>query len=140
MSSTGKARSGFGKGKNGFQNSQKRMWYGARTTLERGQERVLNSKKRNLAKFENLERGRTSPRPLSTSFQPFYHRSAFFHPFCMVSAKSGKKGAKNGGTGKERQAFFPVSFPFPFLPLLSKHISILVILWYIPFNSFKYLF
>ena len=72
-------------------------------------------KKWNLTKFENLERGRTTPRPLSTSFQLFVAVPPLFSPvFHDFGQKRDKRVPKFWGTGKERKAFFPVSFPFPF--------------------------
>ena len=126
MSSTRKAWNGFGKG-------QKRVWKGAKTGLERGQKRVLKGaktgfkrhNKRNLAKFGNLERARTAPRPLSTSFQPFFHRSTpFFTRFSRFWPKTGKKGCQKL---EERERKETASFPFlsrsRFFPFLSRHIS-----------------
>ena len=109
------------------------MWKGAKTGLERGQERVWNGvknglergaktgfkrhKKRNLARFNNLERRGTAVLRRSTSFQPFFVVPTLFSPvfddFCQNREK---RSSKNRGTGKERKALFPVSFPFLFFP------------------------
>ena len=48
----------------------------------------------------------------------------FFDPFLTSFVKKGeKRSLENRGTGKERKAFFLVSFPFPFFTFLSRHIS-----------------
>ena len=107
----GKERGKNGKkgGKNGLERGKKRVGTGAKTGFKR-------YKKWNLAKFENLERRRTAVLRCSTSFQPFFGRSAsFFTRFSRFWPETGKKRVpKNGGTGKERTRFFPVSFLFPF--------------------------
>ena len=105
--------------KMGLERGQERVWNRVKNGLERGQKLVLNSiKNRNLARFDNLERRGTAVLRRSTSFQPFFSPfQPFFHPFLTIFAKNGKKrSSKNRGTGKERKAFFPVSFPFPFFP------------------------
>ena len=112
-------RTGVERGKNGFGK-------GPRTGLERGKNGVGTGaktgfkryKKRNLTRFDNLERRGTAVLRPSTSlpgfFLPFH---PFFHPFFDdFRQKREKRSSKNGGTGKERKAFFPVSFPFLFLP------------------------
>ena len=77
----------------------------------------IRHKKRNLSRFDNLERRGTAVLHRSTSFQPFFRRSiSFFTHFYDFRQKGEKRSSKNGGTGKERKAFFLVSFPFPFFP------------------------
>ena len=98
---------------------EKRVWKGAKTALERGQERVLKGtetgfkryKKRNLAKFENLKREKTALQPLSTSSQPFFTVPLFFHPFFMILAKNGKKGAKKCRNRKGKKSVFSCFCP-----------------------------
>ena len=72
--------------KNGKRKGQEREKKGVKTGLEQGKKRVGTGaemgfkryKKRNLAKFENLEWRRTAVPRRSTSFQPFFGRSASF--------------------------------------------------------------
>ena len=104
-------------------------------SLERGQELVRKGtktgfewyKKLNLARFKNLESARMAPRPLYTSFLPFFPvlplSSLVFHDF---GQKQKKWVSRFGGTRKERKG--KRSFPFVsyshFLPFLSRHTSI----------------
>ena len=96
----------------GKKRGKKRVGTGSETGFKR-------QKKRNLAKFYNLERRVTAVLRRSTSFLPFVGRSApFFTRFSRFWLETGKKRVpKNGGTGKERTRSFPVSFPFPFFPV-----------------------
>ena len=110
------------RGKTGLKRGKKRVGTGAKTGLER-------YKKRNLAKFENLEWRRTTVlRPfftvphLSSRFlavPPFF--SPVFHGF-------GQKGEKDGcPKTEERERKERIPFPFlsrsHFFPFLSWHIS-----------------
>ena len=109
---------GVERGKNGFGKV-------SRTGLERGKNGVgmgaktsfKQHKKWNLARFDNLEWHGMAVLCRSTSFQPFFPYRPIFHPFLTIFAKNRKENSsKNGGTGKERKALFPVSFPFLFFP------------------------
>ena len=111
-------RMGVKRGKNGFGT-------GSRTGLERGKNRVGTGtktgfkwyKKRNLARLDNLERCGTAVLCCSTSFQPFFAVPPLFSPVFDDFRQKLEKGlSENGGTGKERKVFFPISFPFPFFP------------------------
>ena len=111
-------RTGKERGKNGKKWGKKRVGTGAKTGFKR-------SKKRNLAKFENLERQRTAILHRSTSFQPFFGRStSFFTRFSRFWPETGKNGCPKM---EERERKEHVSFPFlshsHFLPFLSWHIS-----------------
>ena len=101
----------------------------ARTGAERGKKGVWNGvetgakmgfkwhKKQNLARFDNLKRRGTAVLCRSTSFQPFFAVPPLFSPvFDDFRQKWEKRSLENGGTGKERKVFFPVSFPFLFFP------------------------
>ena len=110
------------------------MWKGAKTGLERGKKTgwnggknwVLNGKKRNLAKFYNLERRGTAVLRRSTSFHRFFRRSQpFFHPFLTIFAKNGKKRVVKKMEERERKERVPFQFlsRSHFFPFLSTHIS-----------------
>ena len=66
-----KTRTGKERGKNGKKRGKKRVGTGSETGFKR-------QKKRNLAKFYNLERRGTAVLGRSTSFLPFFVRSASF--------------------------------------------------------------
>ena len=105
--------------KTGLERGKKRVGTGKKNGLERGQKLVLNGKINGISPNSTIWNGVERPffavPHLSTVFSPF---RPFFHPFLTIFAKNGKKrSSKNGGTGKERNAFFPVSFPFPFFPV-----------------------
>ena len=105
-----------------YKKGQEQEKKGARTVLERGRNGFWTAQKRNLARFGHLERAKTAPRPLSRSFLPFFTVPPLFHPFFTILTKNGKRVSKFRGTGKERKAFFPVSFPFlSFLLFFSRH-------------------
>ena len=115
MSSTRKAKNGFWKGakkglekgKNGIGMGQERDWNGVKNSFKR-------YKKRNLAKFEILERARMGPRPLSRYFQPVFHRFAPFSTcFSQFGAKIGKKSAKKWRNGKGKKSVLSCFFPVP---------------------------
>ena len=104
------------RGKNGKRKGQERHWNGVKNGLERGQKWVLNGIKmesRQIRESGMAKNGRSSPFHIFPAvFWPF---RLFFHLFFMILARYGKKRVpKNGGTGKERTRFFPISLPFPF--------------------------
>ena len=111
------------------------MWKGAKTGLERGKKwfgtgaktSFKRHKKRNLAKFYNLERRGTTVLCRSTSFHRFFSLfQPFFHPFLTLFAKNGKKGRQKM---EERERKERVPFQFlsssRFFPFLSRNISTL---------------
>ena len=100
-------RKGQEQGKNGVKNGlewgKKRVGTGAKTGFKR-------YKKWNLAKFENLERRRTAVLRCSTSFLPFFGRSAsFFTRFSRFWPETGKNGCPKM---EERERKERVPFPF----------------------------
>ena len=127
--------------KNGKRKGQEQEKKGVKTGLERGKKGVgmgaktgfKRYKKRNLAKFENLERRRTAALCCSTSFQPFFGLSSRFLAvpplFSPVFHDFGQKREKNGCPKmEERERKERVPFPFlsrsHFFPFLAWHISI----------------
>ena len=111
--------------KRGLERDQERVWKGVQTGLEWEQKRVLKGIKNGISPNSTIWNGVERPffavPHLSSLFSLFH---PFFFPFFTIFEKNGiKRLSKNGGMGKERKAFFPVSFLFPFFPFLSKHIS-----------------
>ena len=98
---------------------------GSRTGFNRGKNGFYTVKKTESCQIWEFGKGKKVP---TASFHIFSAVSSpfrpLFHPFFTILAKNGTKGLpKNGETGKERKAFLPISFPFPFLPFLSWNIS-----------------
>ena len=111
-------RIGIERGKNGF-------GMGSRTGLERGKNGVGTGAKMGFKRYKNgispdstiwngVERPSFAVPHLSSlcfALPPLF--SPVFDDFRQ---KREKRSSENGGTGKERKAFFPVSFPDPFFP------------------------
>ena len=107
-------KTGLERGKNGIGKGKNRMGRGQKWVLNGAKMGFKRYKNRNLAKSDNLERIRTSPRPLSTSFQLFFHRSVFFHPFFHdFGQKRERKDAKKWRNGKGKKSVLSHFFPTP---------------------------
>ena len=111
-------RMGVERGKTGLERGQEWVWKGVKMGLERGQKLVLNGIKNGISPDSTIWNGVQVPFfavPHLSSL--FFVVPALFSPvFDNFRQKQEKRSSKNGGMGKERKAFFPVSFPFPFFP------------------------
>ena len=101
-------RTGKERGKNGKKRGKKRVGTGAETGFKRQKtgispnSRIWNGEERLFFAVPHLS-------CLFLAVPPLF--SPVFHNFGQKQEK--KRVPKNGGTGKERKRFFPVSFPFP---------------------------
>ena len=104
------------------------MWKGAKTGLEQGAKTGFKwHKKRNLARFDNLEWRGTAVLRRSTSFQPFFCRSTpFFTRFWGFASKAGKKDVRKWRNGKGKKSVHSSFFPVPVFSLSFLGTSLVV--------------
>ena len=73
-------------------------------------------KKRNLARFENLERRGTAVLQRSIFSSLFLPFTPFFDMFLTIFAEKGEKGHQKKEEWERKKALLLVSFPFLFFP------------------------